>query len=211
MEHHNQGIKRRVQLHFRTTISLIGAIMIIIGFSFLTSLVVFYPQLYLRTVFDSRLAYHLVYDKDDYLNCDKDYRDFIYDEPSREEALVQFYVFNITNPLDVISRGFKPRVKQLGPYAYQKYTYKYNVTFDPTDDSTMSFKEYVTYKDIPLGDLPDRETCRRMYYRMGRAASGTWPTSTCICPCHPGVLMYFKCIITPTESLLSTIHTPYNV
>ena len=51
--------------------------MIVVGFAFLTALCVFYPQKYLRDVFDARLSYHLVMDKDDYLTCKKDYRDLI--------------------------------------------------------------------------------------------------------------------------------------
>ena len=184
MEHHNQGIKRKRQRQFRTSVSTVGAALIVVGFAFLTALCVFYPQKYLRDVFDARLSYHLVMDKDDYLTCGKDYRNFIYDEPNREEALVSFYVFNVTNPSDVVTRGYKPIIRQLGPYAFQKSTYKYNVTFDPNDDTKMSFKEYVRYTDIPMGDLHDRETCRRMYYRMGRGTLAfTDPCLTGTCNC----------------------------
>lgn len=51
---------------------------------------------------------------------------------------------------------------QVGPYAYKKKTYKYDVTFDPIDSSTVSFKEYIL-----LEAVTDTSVCAAMYHIMG--------------------------------------------
>ena len=87
---------------------------------------------------------------EDYWTCDSAMADFITDDPSAELQLLTFYVYNITNAQDIIQRGFKPHLKQTGPYGYSKITYRYDISFDPENS------DYITYKELSmLQELPD--------------------------------------------------------
>jgi hypothetical protein len=186
MDHHNQGIKRKLERRYSESTGIVASIFFIIGSSFFISLVFFWPQKYSSDVFNSRLSYHLTTDVDDYSTCNKDYRNFIVDEPTVDDAMMTFYVFNVTNPSNVLSRGFKPLLEEIGPYGYKKSTYKYNVTFNPNDDSDISFQEYIElqYQSDPL-------VCRKNYFRIGRAEGQV------IDPCITGMYVYicmYTCI-----------------
>jgi hypothetical protein len=50
----------------------------------------------------------------------------------------------------------------VGPFGYSKRTYKYDVSFDPTDSSSVTFKEYIL-----LEAVADPTACTRMYHRLG--------------------------------------------
>jgi hypothetical protein len=71
-------------------------------------------------------------------------------------------------------------LNEVGPYGYKKSTYKYNVTFNPNDDSDISFQEYVElkYQSDPLA-------CRKNYFRIGRAEGQVIdPCTSGMCDCR---------------------------
>lgn len=111
--------------------------------------------------------------------CNDKYKEFIYDEPSADVRLLSFYVFNVTNPLDIVRRGNKPAVKETGPYGYYRRSYKYDIYFEPSDTRTVTFKEY-SY----LEEVDDPDVCERMFYRMDRnnlLDGDPCPDDTCKC------------------------------
>lgn len=133
----------------------------LIGLSTFFCLFFVYPQRYSREIFNSRLSYYLIVDVEDYWTCTDEFNQFVIDEPPVDIRLFSFYVFNATNTLNTIQRGFKPAMQETGPYGYQIYSYKYDITFDPEDSSTVSYKEYNILKPVE-----DPAVCKRMYYRM---------------------------------------------
>ena len=43
----------------------------------------------------------------------------------------------------MFDRGYKPAVVEVGPFGFEKFTYKYDITFGSDDeDSYVSYKEY---------------------------------------------------------------------
>ena len=100
---------------------------------------------------------------DDFYLCNDKYKDFIYDEQPSSVKLLSFYVFNVTNPLDVIRRGYKPALVETGPYGYTRKTYKYDIYFEAYDSRTVSFKEYTV-----LEEVDDPLACEEMFYRLDR-------------------------------------------
>lgn len=71
-----------------------------------------------------------------------DYKNFVINQPSEETSLLSIYLFNVTNAADVFERGYKPNVKEVGPFGFNKYTYKYDVNFDTDSEDTVAYKEY---------------------------------------------------------------------
>ncbi|KAK4473505.1 hypothetical protein MN116_002597 [Schistosoma mekongi] len=55
--------------------------------------------------------------------------------------LTQFYVFNLTNPIE-FQFGHKPHVKQLGPYTYREKRLKLNISHN---NGTITYKEMKWY------------------------------------------------------------------
>lgn len=182
MEHHQKNMARKWERHYRETKTVCAGAMILFGLVFAIPLVLIYPQQFSKVIFNSRMAYHLIIDSEDYFTCDKDYINFIIDEPRENLALYNFYVFNVTNSIDVITRGYKPYIKETGPYGYRKLTYKYDVSFSDDFSRSVSFKEYNRLEYIP----PHKgKYCRDMYFRMERAFSDlTDPCLSGMCDCH---------------------------
>ena len=162
MEHLQHGMKRKWERHFRETNTNISVALMVLGASFLVSLLFVYPQVFNKIIFDSRLAFNLIVDVEDYWTCTKQYNNFVVDEPNGDIKLFAFYVFNVTNTLTVIQRGFKPVMVELGPYGYLMHSYKYDVYFEAEGSTTISFKEYNVLKQAP------EKACQRMYYRMDK-------------------------------------------
>jgi len=162
MEHLQHGMKRKWERHFRETNTNISVALMVLGLSFLVSLLYVYPQKFSKIIFDSRLAFNLMVDVEDYWTCTKQYDAFVVDEPSADIKLFAFFVFNVTNTLTVIQRGFKPIMVELGPYGYLMHSYKYDVYFEPEGSTTISFKEYNVLRQAPV------LACQRMYYRMDK-------------------------------------------
>jgi len=172
---------RKWERHYMELRSTIGWAFILFGAFFLISLAYMWPQVYSPEVFNSRMSYHLVLDIEDYWTCDKDYQRFVIDEPSVEENMFQIYIFNISNAANVIQQGYKPTVNEIGPYAYQKKTYKYEIFFDEKDSTRVKFKEFSMLVAIPDDNI---KACERMYHRMARSEAE--PNDPCIngfCEC----------------------------
>ena len=100
-------------------------------------------------------------DVEDYWTCSDEYNKFVIDEPVADIRLFSFYVFNVTNTLTTVQRGFKPAMLETGPYGYEIASYKYDITFNANDSSTVSYREYNVLKPVS-----DPLACKRMYYRM---------------------------------------------
>ena len=179
MEHHQKGMSRKWERHYMETRSTIGSALILFGATFLLALSYLWPQIYNPSVFDSRLAYHLIMDIEDYWTCNKDYQNFVIDEPAVNEAMLQIFMFNVSNAPQVIQQGYKPYINEVGPYAYRKKTYKYDIYFDPKDTTKVSFKEYTL-----LVQITEARHCTTMFHRMDRSDSAS--TDPCVngaCEC----------------------------
>lgn len=175
-----KGMKRKRERHFNETKTIVSIAIIIAGIVSGFCLIVIWPQKFSVDVFNSRLAYHLILDVEDYLTCNKDYINFVIDEPDADYSLLSFYVFNVTNAMSVFLKGEKPTVVETGPFGYVRNTYKYDIEFDPVDSLTVSFKEYSLLTPI---DESDGILCENMFFHMDRdyllanACSGT----SCYC------------------------------
>ena len=163
-EHLQRGMARRWERHYPETRSTIASGMMLFGVLIGVSLGLIWPQKLSAEIFNSRLAYHLILDLEDYWTCDKDYINFIVDEPSVDTAMFQFWLFNISNAENIIDRGYKPNVLEVGPYGFRKRTYKYDVYIDPVDSLYVTYQEYTLLEEI----TDDPDACRRQYARMDR-------------------------------------------
>ncbi|XP_076331595.1 platelet glycoprotein 4-like isoform X2 [Tachypleus tridentatus] len=66
---------------------------------------------------------------------------------------VKFFIFNITNPLDVMNEGAKPVVKEIGPYTFKQTRKKEIVGWDEKQ-GTIQYKDVKTYvfqPDLSIG------------------------------------------------------------
>ncbi|XP_076351833.1 lysosome membrane protein 2-like isoform X1 [Tachypleus tridentatus] len=57
---------------------------------------------------------------------------------------MQFYVFNVTNPYDVIRNSSKPAVQEIGPYTFREKRSKEILSWD-TENGTVQYREIKTY------------------------------------------------------------------
>lgn len=181
MEHHQKGIARKWQRHFRETKTTVAIALMIFGLCFLASFVCLWPQKFSADVFNSRLLYHTIIDIEDYFTCSPDYQKFVIYEPSQEEKLISIFMFNVTNAADTIQQGYKPHVVETGPYGYLKYTYKYDVSFDTSDSLNVTFKEYTLLKEAT-----DPYACQRMFFKLDRNVGSSF-TNLCyngVCKCR---------------------------
>uniref|UniRef100_A0A8C3I2W6 Lysosome membrane protein 2 n=1 Tax=Chrysemys picta bellii TaxID=8478 RepID=A0A8C3I2W6_CHRPI len=66
---------------------------------------------------------------------------------------MQFYFFNVTNPLEVVS-GDTPFVEEIGPYTYREYRPRVNVHIldNGTRVSSVNPKTYVFEPEKSVGD-----------------------------------------------------------
>ena len=118
-------------------------------------------------------------DVNHYYTCDKDYESFVYNEPNPVDAMYQLYVFNVTNTYDVIQKGSKPLVQEIGPFGFRKNVYKYDINFVDTDNSPdVDFKEFNVLEEV---DDPIR--CENMYYALEKDYGESDPCSGGSCKC----------------------------
>lgn len=156
-------MQRKWDRHYRETKTNISIALMLVGLSSFFCLYFVWPQNFSREVFNSRLSYYLIVDVEDYWTCTDEFNNFVIDEPSVDIRLFSFYVFNVTNTLTTVQRGFKPAMVETGPYGYQISSYKYDITFNVNDSSTVSYKEYNV-----LVPVEDKDACKRMFYRMDK-------------------------------------------
>lgn len=189
MEHLQHGMRRKWDRHYRTTNTIMSITLIIFGIFFMLPLVVIYPQYFMKNSFNSRLLYHLIIDAEDYWNCNKDYNSFVNHIPNDDDELYTIYVFSITNAKDVLQVGAKPIVAEMGPYGYKKNTFKYDISFDNIDQSTITYKEYTLLQ--PMTTIKELETCTRIFYAMERdktSSSNICELNKCNCKSHEQIL-----------------------
>lgn len=165
--------------HYNETKTLIATVLILFGCCSAFVLIVLWPQNFLVDVFNSRLTKRLVIDDEDLFTCSKDFINFVIDEPEDEYSMITFYVFSVINAQEVLQRGYKPSVEETGPYGFVKYSYKYDIYFDPDDSTTVSFKEY-SY----LREAEDPNSCEEMFYRMERDFLEESPCANDACKCR---------------------------
>lgn len=165
--------------HFGESKTVCGMGMLIFGVCIGICMAIIWPQDFLITIFNSRLAYRLILNVDDYYTCNEKYQEFIIDEPSAEYAMVSLYLYSVSNMPAVIQQGFKPQVKETGPFGYIKNTYRYDVVFDSEDPTTVTFKEY-SY----LQAVDDPTLCQKMYFRMDSDLDENNPCSGTSCLCQ---------------------------
>uniref|UniRef100_T1JN74 Uncharacterized protein n=1 Tax=Strigamia maritima TaxID=126957 RepID=T1JN74_STRMM len=61
---------------------------------------------------------------------------------------LNLYLFNVTNPQDILMKGSKPILQELGPYTYEEVRKKINIHFNE-DEDTVSYRELIKYTFIP--------------------------------------------------------------
>eukprot|EP01036_Dinobryon_divergens_P028399 gene28399-37335_t len=174
-----RDMKKKRQRHFHETRTIISVALIITGICVLFCLLLMWPQVYMVNIFNSRLGFHLILDVNDYFTCNRDYQNFIIDEPEPTYGMYQIFVFNVTNAAEVIQSGYKPTLAETGPFGFVKYSYKYDVHFDDNKASkTVRFKEYSI-----LREQKDTTTCQEMFFRMGRDYLVDNPCKNGVCDC----------------------------
>jgi hypothetical protein len=166
MESTQQGMKRKWERHFRTSKSAFGYAIIIIGATLTVVLLFLWPQYLLPLIFNSRSGFRAIISSEDYFTCHDDFVSFMVDEPLPQHGQYSFYVFNVSNAAEVVQRGFKPAMTETGPFAYTKYSYKYDLKFPLKSSDLLQYKEYSS-----LHPIENPNECVRMFYRMDRADS----------------------------------------
>jgi len=63
---------------------------------------------------------------------------------------VDFYLWNITNPDEIIKNGEKPKLEQVGPFSYSEVIERRNITFG---NGTVEYSNYQLYKE--KDSIPD--------------------------------------------------------
>lgn len=172
--------------HFNEFKTVIAVALMIFGACACFTLVMIWPQSYLINVFNSKLAYHLILDVEDYFTCNNAYIKFVVDEPDPSYSMFTVFVFNVSNTADVIQRGNKPEMVETGPYGFVKYTYKYDISFDdPVESTTVTFKEFSI-----LQELTDESACEKMHFRMDRDSLQEFPCvgGSCLCKSYDSLV-----------------------
>jgi len=165
--------------HFGETKTVIAAALFLFGFLSCFCLVLIWPQIYAIQIFNSKAAYKLIIDVEDYFTCDEDYKKFVIDEPDSSYSMLSIYVFGVGNAADVFQRGAKPVMTETGPFGFLRHSYRYEISFDdPTRSETVSFKEFSV-----LLELSDANLCEEMYYRTGRDSLVVNPCINEQCKC----------------------------
>ncbi|XP_075785558.1 lysosome membrane protein 2 isoform X2 [Pelodiscus sinensis] len=90
---------------------------------------------------------------------------------------MQFYFFNVTNPLEVVN-GDMPFVEEIGPYTYREYRPRANVHILDNDTrvSSVNPKTYVFEPDMSVGD-PEVDLIRTVNIPAVTAMEQTKSTS----------------------------------
>eukprot|EP01031_Cornospumella_fuschlensis_P028812 gene28812-34780_t len=177
MEAQPKTMQQKKARHYPETKIVLATSLIIFGVSFMFSLVILWPQSLLVDIFNERLTFHLMVDNEDYFTCDKQYQEFVVDTPTEDFQMLSFYVFNVSNAYEVIERGDQPVVTETGPYAFVKYTYKYDVLFNDVEN-TITYKEF-SY----LNEITDPDACEKMFYRLEKDYIQDDPCGNNKCSC----------------------------
>lgn len=181
-----KSMAQKRERHFNETKTVLSVALMLFGVVSCFCLVLIWPQSYIINVFNSKLAYHLILDVEDYFTCNQDYQNFVVDEPDARYAMLSTFIFNVSNTYDVLTRGNKPELVETGPYGFVKYTYKYDISFsDPVESTTVTFKEFSV-----LQPVEDPNACEAMYFRMDRdyLEATACPGDTCKCKSYDSLV-----------------------
>uniref|UniRef100_T1IJJ6 Scavenger receptor class B member 1 n=1 Tax=Strigamia maritima TaxID=126957 RepID=T1IJJ6_STRMM len=73
---------------------------------------------------------------------------------------MKFYLFNVTNPQDILINSSKPTLQEMGPYTFREYRQKVDIQFSD-DGETVSYKLHKRFDYLPNqsnGSLMDNVT-----------------------------------------------------
>ena len=166
------GMARKWQTHYRPSRwMLLGQTLALAGLAIFLSMCVLWSQLLHPMIFDSTLSFTAVVDAQDQAAQSPSYTAFLNDLGAAETqlqaqyTLQSLYVWNVTNPQQVLQQGFKPEMHQVGPFGFVKKSAKYNVQFSADDGSaTVSYRQWEY-----LDPVTNASACRPMHFRMGKA------------------------------------------
>lgn len=69
---------------------------------------------------------------------------------------VNIYLFNWTNPEEILDKNSKPRFEQIGPYAYKNIIERVNISWNDNDTITYGTRKYYYYdEENSVGNLSD--------------------------------------------------------
>eukprot|EP00510_Aplanochytrium_minuta_P001319 CAMPEP_0184009314 /NCGR_PEP_ID=MMETSP0954-20121128/2515_1 /TAXON_ID=627963 /ORGANISM="Aplanochytrium sp, Strain PBS07" /LENGTH=559 /DNA_ID=CAMNT_0026288631 /DNA_START=98 /DNA_END=1774 /DNA_ORIENTATION=- len=71
-------------------------------------------------------------------------RSFRDSEAEHDQVLVKVFVFNITNPEEILKGGKKPRIKEIGPFTYEQRTRRYNITWHE-EGNIIRYQQWTSY------------------------------------------------------------------
>eukprot|EP01038_Epipyxis_sp_PR26KG_P014212 gene14212-19069_t len=221
-EKQSKNMTQKRERHFNETKTIISIVIMIIGACTCLCLVALWPQKFLVDVFQSRLAYHIVLRVEDFLTCNKDYYDFVIDEPDAESRMFMLYIYNISNAKAIYQRGYKPALVETGPYGFLKHSYKYDVSFHSAqsnsniEGSNKYNTDYVTFKEYTLlREVNDSSLCEKMFFRMDRGNGIDTPCvdNACQCKSYDSVVsiinpLFLKTIWQDTSHDLIALYSP---
>ncbi|KAK4299017.1 hypothetical protein Pmani_028673 [Petrolisthes manimaculis] len=70
---------------------------------------------------------------------------------------MQFYLFNVTNPDEIRTKGAKPIIREVGPYTYDEHREKYDLQWDHSEGTVTYYqnKSFVFNPDMSPGHSED--------------------------------------------------------
>ncbi|GMH62818.1 hypothetical protein TrST_g12879 [Triparma strigata] len=161
---HVRGMKRKWDRHYYGAASLISKCCCMSGILLGVVTGLLWSQFLYIWGFDQNIMFRMVLDQNDQWSKDPMYMDFIHREVEPQTSLFSFYLWNVTNPEIVMRDGFKPVVREAGPYGYVKNVYKYDVQFSTDDSEFVTYKQYSFFTPTPT----DRD-CYQMFFAMDKA------------------------------------------
>lgn len=175
MEHQQKGIAKKANRRYHETRLVIGVSLILLGAVLLTVLTLVWSQFLFPLIFNSRLLYRLILDKEGYSTCSNDFKNFVINNDSPYTSIFSFYIFNVSNPSNVIQRGDRPFLQETGPFSFHMETVKYDIGFNLQAESTTSYKEYSTLDILPSTS----NACKRQFLQDSVSCVGA-----SACKCH---------------------------
>lgn len=170
------GMEKKWNRHFTGRFRIMAYACAVSGFVILILNTFIWSQFYFVTTFNSILTFELVVDERDMNADDWTFKRFIHYKQAEDARLTQWYFFQVKNPAEVMGKGRKPEIEEIGPFAAVLDTVKYDVSFTQDDFQYVTYKEYTYYRNVP-----NPGACERMFYQMGLGTFvSTDPTSYCI-------------------------------
>lgn len=96
MDQRPQSMAQKRARHYNQMKALLSVFLIGVSSCSLITLIFLWPQLYLSTIFDSRVLFKMVVEENDFYRCSDDFTAFVEDFGGRNESLLSVYVFAIS-------------------------------------------------------------------------------------------------------------------